>query len=97
MVYPGKPHIKKVTTAWGDADWHPEQKKELAGWLNVHVECKVTSQSRSVRILAGDWDRWANLGEFAQTVFTYLTPSDRELLISGTSDEGWDKVFSGDK
>ena len=93
MLYENKPHIKKVTTAWEDADWAPERKKDLAGKLNIHIECRVTSKNHVVQIMAGGLDRWLNLGQYAQEVFSYLSATDRELLISGTSDEGWSKLF----
>ena len=36
-------------------------------------------------------DRWQS-GELIQNVFPHLTPSERELLISGVTPEEWDVV-----
>ena len=36
-------------------------------------------------------NRWQN-GELIQNVFPHLTPSERELLISGVTPEEWDVV-----
>lgn len=93
MIYKNKPHIKKVTTAWADAGWADEHKVDLAGKLNVYVECRVTSKMHTVQVMAGDMDRWLGLGQYAQDVFSYLNEDVRELLISGTSPEGWAKLF----
>ena len=93
MLYENKPHIKKVTAAWEDADWAPHRKKDLAGKLNIHIECRVTGEMYTVQVIAGDTDRWLRLGHYAQEVFSYLSADDRELLISGTSPEGWSNLF----
>ena len=46
-----------------------------------------------IELNSEDWIRWRELGQYAQDVFTYLSAEDRELLISGTSPEGWASVF----
>jgi hypothetical protein len=97
MLYKEKPHIKKVTTAWEDADWAPERKIDLAGRLNVHIECRSTGKMHIVQVMAGDMDRWLGLGQYAQTVFSYLNEESRELLISGTSPEAWTRLFGDEE
>ncbi len=95
MLYKNKPHIKKVTTAteFHNAKPGTEEWKRYRGNLVIEVKCRVTEQISHVEVVAGDMDRWLGLGQYAQVVFSYLSPSDRELLISGTSDEGWAKLF----
>ena len=90
-----KKHIVKqhAATSFHNAKPGTEEWKRYRGNLVIEVKCNVTSQIHHVEILAGDWDKWANLGHYAQEVFSYLSVDDRELLISGTSPEGWKKLF----
>ena len=39
-----------------------------------------------------DLDRWL-AGEYAQTVFHYLSAEEREMLISGVHPECWKMIF----
>jgi hypothetical protein len=94
-----KKHIVNMHSAaiFKNAKPGTEEWKRYSGWLVLEIQCQVTEQINHVEILASDWDKWANLGHHAQHVFTYLTPSDRELIISGTSDAGWDELFGEDE
>jgi len=38
-------------------------------------------------------DRWANSGELIQNAFPWLTPEEREFLLSGATPTEWDEVF----
>jgi len=60
--------------------------------VEVEVECNVTKQVFTVHVIGEDLENWQS-GELAQKSFPYLSTSDRELLISGTSPEGFDMLF----
>ena len=39
-------------------------------------------------------DRWS-AGELIQNVMPHLSPSEREFLMTGITDESWNKAFGG--
>jgi len=39
-------------------------------------------------------DRWAD-GELVQSVFSFLSPAEREFIMTGVTDEEWNQAFSG--
>jgi len=41
-------------------------------------------------------DRWKNTGALIQNVFPNLTPGQREFLISGATEEEFDRLFRED-
>lgn len=94
---PDKPHIVEVTEAtkwWGCGRFSgSEHYKKHDGNLVVKIECRVMNTPHLIELKEDDWIRWSELGQHAQDVFPYLTAEDRELLISGTSPEGWYRVF----
>jgi hypothetical protein len=45
-----------------------------------------------IDITQEQWDRWKG-GEMIQDVCPHLSASDREYLISGCTQEEWDKFF----
>lgn len=38
------------------------------------------------------YTRWLNSGEYIQTALPNLSPSQREFLLSGMTDEEWDEM-----
>jgi hypothetical protein len=54
--------------------------------------CVVTGKEVKVTVKAEDLFRYRQ-GAYAQDAFPYLSPADREFLISGMSGEGWDMTF----
>lgn len=60
--------------------------------VEVTTQCPLTGQQNKINILGTDWDRWQE-GEYIQTVFSHLTPDEREMLMTGTSPDGWGKIF----
>lgn len=54
--------------------------------------CVVTGKEVSVTIKAPDLFKYRQ-GGYVQDCFPYLTKGEREFLISGTSDEGWNVLF----
>jgi hypothetical protein len=55
--------------------------------------CKSCKKDKYLQVYPKDILRWQN-GELAQEVFTYLTPAERELMISHTCGDCWTKLFS---
>jgi len=54
--------------------------------------CRVTGIDYSVTIPSHElWD--LNQGELLQTALKSLDAGDREFVCSGTSPEGWEKLF----
>jgi len=41
-----------------------------------------------------DYDAWQK-GKLIQNAMPYLTPSEREFLMTGITAEEWDNVFKG--
>ena len=54
--------------------------------------CVVTGKKQSVTVKAVDLFRYRQ-GSYVQEAFPYLSTGEREFLISGTSDEGWNQLF----
>jgi hypothetical protein len=57
--------------------------------------CVVTGKEQRVTVNAEDLNRYRQ-GGYVQDCFPYLDASQREFLISGTSQEGWDIMFPAD-
>lgn len=57
--------------------------------------CVVTGKQVQVTVKAEDLYKYRR-GGYVQDCFPYLNASDREFLISGTSQEGWDILFPKD-
>jgi hypothetical protein len=54
--------------------------------------CVVTGKEQRVTVKAIDLNRYRQ-GGYVQDCFPYLDASQREFLISGTSQEGWEILF----
>jgi hypothetical protein len=50
----------------------------------------------TVEVKEYDLNRWRD-GGMIQTVFPYLSASEREKLITGYCDMCWDRMFKGSK
>lgn len=59
------------------------------------VRCIHCNSDYDIWIDLEDLAKWSD-GELIQDVLHYLTPSERELLISGTCDICWHKMFPSD-
>ena len=57
---------------------------------HIAVMC---SESHIIRVKSEDYDRFT-IGELIQNASSYLTPNERELLISGTCGRCFDEMFS---
>lgn len=69
-------------------------KSEQAGTVTFTGPCFVTGKPYSVTVLI-EGIRKYNAGAMMQDAFPLLSAGDREFLISGTSPEGWKKLFDG--
>ena len=60
----------------------------------VHVKksCPLCQIQQSVFVKAEQIEKWEN-GMHIQTAFPELTPSQREVLQTGTCDTCWDNMF----
>ena len=58
--------------------------------------CVVTGKEVRVTVKAEDLHKYRR-GGYVQDCFPYLSASEREFLISGTSQEGWDILFPKDE
>lgn len=60
------------------------------------VRCVHCNENYDVWVDPADLAAWSE-GELIQDVLDYLTPGERELLMSGTCDACWDKLFPPDE
>lgn len=65
------------------------------GKMDISGVCPVTKKSWTLKGLDQfAYEAW-RAGMLVQKAFPNLTPDERELLISGTSAEGWEQLFGG--
>jgi hypothetical protein len=57
------------------------------------VTCKHCDTEYNVPIKQEDYDEWRDTCGYLQTLTEYLTAGDRELLISQTCDDCWNKLY----
>lgn len=58
--------------------------------------CTHKPEERIVIIDGTQWHRYGIQGEFIQDVFPELSVDEREIFISGTHPECWDRLYSDD-
>jgi hypothetical protein len=62
--------------------------------ITVHTRpCPFCDEPHSVEVNASGFQRWAINGEYIQNALPELSNDDRELLMTGTCSECWDRVF----
>lgn len=59
----------------------------------VNVQCRVCGEEKQVVVDPQDMKKWKEEGAFIQDALPYLSPADRELLISATCGECFDNMF----
>lgn len=62
--------------------------------ITINNKCLITGKPFSVTVRINDYIRWRDRETTAQEAFPYLSPSQREFLISGISPDGWDILYS---
>jgi hypothetical protein len=67
----------------------------MAHDLNDHcnVRCKMCGRIYTIMYNREDMVSWLSGSGFIQDIMDYLTPAERELLLSGTCGECFDTLF----
>ena len=60
--------------------------------LKYVVKCRVCNEGHGIYVYRADWLDYQR-GEHVQNAFPYLSPANRELLISGTCGKCFDEMF----
>ena len=60
--------------------------------MEVMVTCRLCGTTHTMTVCIDDYFDWQN-GEHIQDAMPYLTPAERELLISQTCQDCWDRMF----
>ena len=63
----------------------------------VKVRCVLCKEEQTLLVNRDDWDMYNSPNRpHIQDIFPYLSPAEREMLISGVCETCWNKVFGGD-
>lgn len=58
------------------------------------VQCKMCGKDHELKVYEEDYREYTSSNRrHIQEIFPYLTPAERELLISFTCEECWHKMF----
>ena len=60
--------------------------------LQLELECKYCDHEETITVPEADYISWHN-GEYIQDAFPYLTAGQRQLMLSNTCDDCWNKFF----
>ena len=60
--------------------------------MEVMATCRLCGTTHTMTVCIDDYFDWQN-GEHIQSTMPYLKPAERELLISQTCQDCWDKMF----
>ena len=62
--------------------------------MDLSIQCKYCNKIYIIEAIdPNDYQKWHNGEAFIQDVMNYLSPADRELMISRTCDDCWNKMF----
>ena len=56
------------------------------------VACKFCDHAQEIRFVRADYERW-RAGSLIQNAMPYLTPSEREMMITQTCNSCWENMF----
>ena len=59
----------------------------------LQLECAHCDYGEEITVPEADYDAWTGGMKLIQDVFDYLTPAQRELMLSNTCDTCWNKFF----
>jgi hypothetical protein len=59
----------------------------------INTKCVHCGKQHEIELDLKDLEAW-QAGQRIQVVMPYLSPNERELLISGTCSTCWDNIFS---
>jgi len=62
----------------------------------LEVPCKYCGILYTILADREDVKKWVAGEEYIQNVLAYLSPAERELLISGTCDNCWENMYGPD-
>lgn len=67
--------------------------------MKITRECIITKvvKTKEIPIQEEDYKRWMNGEGLIQHIAPYLSPSEREFILSGIDEETWNKNFKDDK
>jgi hypothetical protein len=60
--------------------------------LQLELECMYCNYKEVITVAEADYIAWHN-GRLIQNAFPYLTDGQRELMISNTCDDCWNRLF----
>ena len=60
--------------------------------FELECVCNYCEYAENISVHEADYIAWHN-GKFAQDCFPYLTAGQRELMISNTCDDCWNRFF----
>ena len=66
---------------------------EMINPINVVTTCPNCGHQHTVTVKRDDYTAYTNHEKDIMEAFPYLTPSERELLITGICDDCWEKLF----
>lgn len=63
----------------------------------IITRCPICGKQHKVLVREEDWELYNSPDRpHVQDIFPYLSPAERELLITGTDDECFNKMFGGE-
>lgn len=64
----------------------------------THVQTgdKVLVMNAPIRRMDYAWNEWKNNGAYIQTAFVFLSPEEREFLLTGITPDEWNAMFKDD-
>lgn len=63
--------------------------------VDIPAECPVCKTKSLIRVAKTDYERYKG-GTLIQNAFPYLTPDEREAIMTGICPECWNKMFPVD-
>ena len=64
--------------------------------IYLEATCPFCGHINNILVYEDDFLAWQN-GTLIQYAFPYLSPEDREMLISGICPTCWEKMFEGEE
>ena len=71
--------------------------KQMKNPMTLEVDCVKCGSTTNLVIEQDDLKRYTNKEGSAQKIFSYLSPEERELIISGICPTCWNKIFKNNK
>lgn len=66
--------------------------------LELHIECFICHRIVVLKVREEDYNRYLSPNRpNVQDIFPYLTPAEREMLLSQTCNVCWQEMFSFDE